>query len=308
MWTRLSPACPGWPAGPALTRQARLPGRARGRGRITPFAATGRVGTTTHAPQACLAGRRALDESGLQGQPGQVGAAPAAGLVPDPVQVGADGADADVQLGGDLGVGAALGDQGDQLPLPGAELPQPRRGWRLRAGAVSRRAYSAAVARLIAAPRSSAARVRAGPSACRASRSDSRRRSSAGQARRPPRRNSAAVAAHTVTASAGRPVAAHRYPQQSRPLPSSSQPPVRAAIWSASRRCAAASSTRPACRSKVAICGSRPTRFRQVARVPGPGQPRRAHLLGGGQVPGPDQHAGQEVAAPAGLSSRGRRP
>jgi hypothetical protein len=28
---------------------------------------------------------------------------------------------ADVQLGGDLGVGAALGDQGDKLPFPGAE-------------------------------------------------------------------------------------------------------------------------------------------------------------------------------------------
>src|SRR5439155_1382173 len=37
--------------------------------------------------------------------------------------------------------------------------------------------------------------------------------------------------------------------------------PVRAAIWSASRRCAAASSARPARRSKVAIFGSRPTRF-----------------------------------------------
>ena len=58
----------------------------------------------------------------------------AAGLVPDPVQVGADGADADVQLGGDLGVGAAPGDQGDQFPFPGAELLQPgRRGLR-RAG------------------------------------------------------------------------------------------------------------------------------------------------------------------------------
>ena len=31
------------------------------------------------------------------------------------------GADADVQLGGDLGAGAALG---DQLPFPGAELPR----------------------------------------------------------------------------------------------------------------------------------------------------------------------------------------
>jgi hypothetical protein len=33
-----------------------------------------------------------LDQIGLQSQPGQVGAAAAAGLVPDPVQVRADGA------------------------------------------------------------------------------------------------------------------------------------------------------------------------------------------------------------------------
>ncbi len=38
----------------------------------------------------------------------------------------ADGADADVQLGGDLRVGAALGDQGDQLAFPGAELGRSR--------------------------------------------------------------------------------------------------------------------------------------------------------------------------------------
>jgi hypothetical protein len=63
-----------------------------------------------------------LYQARSQGQTGQVGAAAAAGLVPDPVQVRADRADADVQLVGDLGVGAALGDQGDQLPCPGAEL------------------------------------------------------------------------------------------------------------------------------------------------------------------------------------------
>jgi hypothetical protein len=44
-----------------------------------------------------------LDQSFGQGQPGQVGAAPGAGLAPDPVQVGADRADADVQPVGDLG-------------------------------------------------------------------------------------------------------------------------------------------------------------------------------------------------------------
>jgi hypothetical protein len=60
-----------------------------------------------------------LDQACLYGQAGQVGAAPAAGLVPDPVQVGADGADADVQPLGDLGVGGAAGDQDDQFPFPG---------------------------------------------------------------------------------------------------------------------------------------------------------------------------------------------
>jgi hypothetical protein len=60
-----------------------------------------------------------LDQAGLQGQAGQVGAAPAPGLFPDPVQVRADGADGDIQLGGDLGVGGAAGDQDDQFPFPG---------------------------------------------------------------------------------------------------------------------------------------------------------------------------------------------
>jgi len=46
--------------------------------------------------------------------------------------VGADGADTNVQLGGDLGVGVAAGDQGDQFLFPGAELRQPRRLRRLR--------------------------------------------------------------------------------------------------------------------------------------------------------------------------------
>ena len=43
-----------------------------------------------------VADRAQLDESGGEGQPGQVGPAAAFGLVPDPVQVRADGADADV--------------------------------------------------------------------------------------------------------------------------------------------------------------------------------------------------------------------
>ena len=73
--------------------------------------------------------RRRLDQPGLQRQASQVGAAAAAGLVPDPVQVSADGAHADVQLGGDLRVGAALGDQGDQLLFPAAELPRAAGAW-----------------------------------------------------------------------------------------------------------------------------------------------------------------------------------
>jgi hypothetical protein len=60
-----------------------------------------------------------LDEAGLQGEAGQVGAASAPALVADPVQVGADRADADEELAGDLIVGAALGDQGDPVPVPG---------------------------------------------------------------------------------------------------------------------------------------------------------------------------------------------
>jgi hypothetical protein len=38
----------------------------------------------------------------------------------------------------------------------------------------------------------------------------------------------------------------------------------------------------------------------QVARVPGPGQARRADTRGFGQVPGIGQHAGQHIAAPPG--------
>jgi len=56
-----------------------------------------------------------LDQAGLQGEPGQVGTAAAAGFVPDPVQVRVDGADTDVKLLGDLRVAGALGDQRDKL-------------------------------------------------------------------------------------------------------------------------------------------------------------------------------------------------
>ena len=164
----------------ALTRQVLPPGRAQGRDQVTPSRDAAARGQMTHTDFTGRTVSRSwpLDQASGQGQSGQVGAAAAAGLVPDPVQVRADRADADEQLRGDLRVGAALGDQGDQLPLPGAE---PAQAWRRpglpRAGSsVSRRAYSAAVAALIAAPRCSAARARSGPSACRAARSGSSRR------------------------------------------------------------------------------------------------------------------------------------
>ena len=66
------------------------------------------------------------DEALAEGQTGQVGAAAVTGLVPDPVQVRGNRADADMQLGGDLAVGAAPGDQGDQFPFPGAEAAGAR--------------------------------------------------------------------------------------------------------------------------------------------------------------------------------------
>ena len=75
------------------------------------------------------------DQAGGEGQPGEVGAAAAAGLVPDPVQVRADRAHGDVELGRDLRVGAALRDQGDQLAFPGAEPGQARRRGRRRSAA-----------------------------------------------------------------------------------------------------------------------------------------------------------------------------
>ncbi len=76
-----------------------------------------------------------LDEADPQGELDQVGAARGSGLGPDAVQAVTDGAGGQVQPRGDLGVGAALGDQDDQLALPGTEraqvrLPGQRRGIR----------------------------------------------------------------------------------------------------------------------------------------------------------------------------------
>src|SRR6478736_1319979 len=88
---------------------------------------SGTSGTGPSRVPATMSGRRGtswamrLDDAFLQGQAGQVGAAAAAALVADPVQVSAHGADADEELLGDLGVGPALGDERDQLAFPGAE-------------------------------------------------------------------------------------------------------------------------------------------------------------------------------------------
>ena len=70
----------------------------------------------------------------MEGEPDQVGAARTAGFGPDAVHPGVDGPDAEVKLPGDLGVGAALSDQGDQLPLPGIELAQVQGRRRLSVG------------------------------------------------------------------------------------------------------------------------------------------------------------------------------
>ena len=162
--------------------------------------------------------------------------------------------------------------------------------------------YSAAVAALIAAPRSTAARAASVPSACRASCSASRRRTTHGIVSVTPdwlARSSASLAASSVTASAGRPVAAHRYPHLSRMLPASNQLPVRRLTWRASRRCRAASSARPARRSRSAIAsaGGPGSTGR---RRPGSGPAPLRHVLGGGCIPHLDQHGGQQVLACAG--------
>ena len=54
-----------------------------------------------------------------------------------------------------------------------------------------------------------------------------------------------------------------------------------------------------AARPQVQVCdpGQQGRLVPQVARVPGPGQARRAGALGFGQVPGTGQHDGQQMAA-----------
>jgi len=76
---------------------------------------------------AARRGGLALDQALRDSEAGEIGAAAVPGLVPDPVQVGGHGADADGEPVRDLRVGVALGDQGDQFPFPRAQqLPGSR--------------------------------------------------------------------------------------------------------------------------------------------------------------------------------------
>jgi hypothetical protein len=130
---------------PGLTGRFAQPG-STGAGAGLPLS-RGRAarGRTTHSQRG---GRRPAgsDQSGGEGQAGQVGAAAAAGLVPDPVQVRADGADADVQLGGDLGVGAAAATRVTSSRSRALSVPGPGTAGCGGPGSVSIRAYSAALA------------------------------------------------------------------------------------------------------------------------------------------------------------------
>jgi hypothetical protein len=94
-----------------LHQQVLLADRGQGRQPDYPFSRRRVAGVGL--PTSARPGPAELDQAFAEGQAGQVGAAAAAGLVPDPVQVGTHGADADVQVPGDVGVGAAPCDQGD---------------------------------------------------------------------------------------------------------------------------------------------------------------------------------------------------
>src|SRR5580658_3794603 len=102
---------------PALWNKVRPPSPVRGRGGNTSLAGRPRRGVESPTPS---------DQAGAERQPGEVGAAPASGLVPDPVQVRADRAHADVHLRRDLRIGAPPRDQRDKLPFPRAELHKTR--------------------------------------------------------------------------------------------------------------------------------------------------------------------------------------
>src|SRR5215467_516956 len=251
------------------------------------------------------AGQVRLDQASSQGQAGQVGAAPGAGLVPDPVQVGIDGADTDEQLGGDLRVATALGDQGDQLAFPGAQPGQLRRllglqawggeqqrvlgggGWAHRRAAVLRCPGPCGPERLLGL-------VQRFPPAVRGHRW-------VGELTLPVQRR---VGGPYRDGLSGAPGCGAQIPT---PVQAVEQVnPVARARADLERF------PQVLCGILEAACPQlQPRQLRQyprqaprVARVPGLGQPRRAHALGGGQVPGLDQPGGQPDAGYPGYPAR----
>jgi hypothetical protein len=80
-----------------------------------------------------------------EGEADEVGVALASGLMADLVKVRVHRAYADLQSAGDLRIGVAVGDQGDQFSLPGAERFRVRcrgRRPRVRGGERSERTTS----------------------------------------------------------------------------------------------------------------------------------------------------------------------
>jgi hypothetical protein len=105
-----------------------------------------------------------LDQARAEHLPGQAVATAAAGLVTDPVQVRADRADADEQLAAIWALVRPWATRMTSSRSRALSLAGPGGGTCCEGGAVSIRAYSAAVSRLITVPCSSAIRVRSAPS------------------------------------------------------------------------------------------------------------------------------------------------
>ena len=242
------------------------------------------------------------DKSGLQGQPGQVGAAAAAGLVPDPVQVRADRADADVQVSGDLGVGAAPGDRGDQLPFPGAELAQSWRRLRLpRGGDLGE--HQGVLGRGGPAHRRAAFLGRSRPGGPEDPRGLAHGFKSARIGGPAPEALVSGKRHHRGPHRDGLGVA----PGHGAQVPAGVQD-VEQLLPAGGTYCELERLAQVRCGVLDAAClqvqGHHPrqqaTLVPQVACAAGSGQPRRADILGDSQVAGRDQHAGQQITAPPG--------
>ena len=76
-------------------------------------------------PKGTGSGGGRLPRSPAEGETGQVGPAAGAGLVPDPIEVRANGADAYEELFGDLAVSETLGDERDQFVLAFGQVGMP---------------------------------------------------------------------------------------------------------------------------------------------------------------------------------------